>query len=241
MAITLAQARTCQSELLSKLSEDQYQLLLPMLDLIEVKIKDVLYRQGEPIEYAYFPCNCAQSSMVYMEDGGSVEVGTIGNESFTGIELLLNADLAIETVICQIPGYSLRMKAGDFKQAVERHPPFRHLLQRSAQAFLAQVAQSVACNRLHNVETRFARWLLITHDRVEKDEFFLTQEFMASMLGVHRPSVSLVAGIFQQAGIIKYSRGRISILDRARLEEASCECYAVARGHFKRLLDIPRG
>jgi CRP-like cAMP-binding protein len=241
MAITLAQARTCRSNLLSKLSDDQLQSLLPMLDMLQNNLKDVLYRQGEPIEYAYFPCNCAHSSLVYMEDGASVEVGTIGNEGFTGVELLLNADIAIETVICQIPGNSFRMTVRDFRQAVDNHSLFRQLLQQSAQAFLTQVAQSVACNRLHNIEMRFARWLLITHDRVESDDFFLTQEFMASMLGVHRPSVSLVAGVFQQAGIIKYSRGRIRILDRSRLEEASCECYSMARKQFKRLLDVPRG
>ncbi|MGV3741673.1 MAG: Crp/Fnr family transcriptional regulator [Burkholderiaceae bacterium] len=241
MVISLLQARTCQSQLLSRLPDDQYELILPMLDMVQTTLKEVLYRQGESIEYVYFPCNCGHSSMVYMEDGTMIEVGTVGNETFTGVELLFDAKVAIETVICQIPGFSMRMKVEDFRHAVDDQPAFRKLLQRSAQAYLAQVAQSAACNRLHSVDMRFARWLLISHDRVQSNEFALTQEFIASMLGVHRPSVSLVAGAFQQAGIIKYSRGRISILDRASLEDASCECYSTVRKQFKRLLDIAHG
>ena len=176
-----------------------------------------------------------------MEDGVGIEVGTCGNESFTGVELLLGATVAVETVSCQIPGHSLRMKVDDFRLTADNHLPFRRLLQCSAQGYLAQVSQSVACNRLHNVENRFARWLLITHDRVQGDEFALTQEFMAAMLGVHRPSDSLVAGMFQQAGIIKYTRGHVTILDRAKLEEASCECYGVVRKQYQRLLGVPHG
>jgi CRP-like cAMP-binding protein len=241
MAITLAQARRCQSCLLSKLSDEHVASLLPLLDAVETKVKDVLYEQGAPIHYVYFPCDCAHSCILYMENGAAIEIGTIGNESFTGIELLLNSDAAVEMLICQIPGRNLRMNVDDFRRAVESHPAFRDLLQRSAQGYLSQVSQSVACNRLHSMDMRFARWMLITHDRVQSDEFPMTQEFIATMLGVHRPSVSLVAGMFQQAGIIKYSRGKLRIDDRARLEKASCECYATVRRHFNRLLDVPHG
>jgi CRP-like cAMP-binding protein len=115
------------------------------------------------------------------------------------------------------------------------------ILKCSGQAYLAQVSQSVACNRLHSTDIRFARWLLVTHDRVEGNEFEITQEFLAAMLGVHRPSISVVAGLFQQAGIIQYTRGHMKILDRARLEESACECYAMVRGQFERLLGVPRG
>jgi CRP-like cAMP-binding protein len=176
-----------------------------------------------------------------MEEGNLIEVGIVGNESFTGVELLLDAIHAAETVVCRISGYSLRMKVDDFHHAVDTYPAFRHLLQCSAQVYLAQVFQSVACNRLHNVEERFARWLLITHDWVQGNEFALTQEFLAAMLGVHRPSVSLVPGMFQQAGVIQYKRGHIKILDRARLGEASCECYNVVRKRYEQLLGIPHG
>ena len=241
MAVQITQARACQNHLLSKLPDEQLHLLLPHLDWIQSKLKDVLYRQDDSLDYVYFPCNGAYSCIIDMEDGSGVEVGTIGNESFTGVELLLGAEKAVETVICQIPGNSLRMRVDDFRHAVDTNRRLCRMLQCSAQGYLAQVSQSVACNRLHSVEMRFARWLLLTHDRVQGDDMPLTQEFTAAMLGVHRPSVSLVAGVFQQAGIIKYSRGRLSILDRARLEEASCECYAIVRKKFERLLPIPRG
>lgn len=241
MSVALAQARQCQNQILTRLSDEQYQELLPMLDLVQTDLKDVLCRQGEPIQYAYFPCSGAQSCMVFLENGNMVEVGTVGNESFTNIELMVDATNATETIVCQIAGQSLRMKASDFKEVVGRMSQLRHLALCSAQAYLAQVSQSVACNRLHTVEMRFARWLLITHDRVQGDAFHLTQEFLAAMLGVHRPSVSLVAGMFQQAGIIRYSRGHMQILNREKLEEAACECYGVVRAKYQRLLNISRG
>ena len=241
MSITLAQGRQCQNHLLAKLTEEQFRPLLPFFDLVELKVKEVLVRQGDPIEYVYFPSNGAFSCIVYMEDGSGVEVGTIGNEGFTTVEMLLDATIATETVVCQVSGTSLRMSANDFRTVIPDSRAFSKILKCSGQAYLAQVSQSVACNRLHSTDIRFARWLLITHDRVQGDEFAITQEFLAAMLGVHRPSVSVVAGLFQQAGIIRYTRGRMKILDRARLEDSACECYAMVRGQFERLLGVPRG
>jgi CRP-like cAMP-binding protein len=188
-----------------------------------------------------FPTAGAFLCIVYMEDGSGVEVGTVGNEGFTNIEMLLDATIAIETVVCQVSGASLRMSADDFRTVIPDARALNKILKCSGQAYLAQVSQSVACNRLHSTDIRFARWLLITHDRVQGDEFEITQEFLAAMLGVHRPSVSVVAGLFQQAGIIRYTRGRMKILDRAKLEESACECYATVRGQFERLLGVPRG
>jgi CRP-like cAMP-binding protein len=241
MSITLAQGRQSKNHLLSKLTDEQFRPLLPFFDLVEVKFKDVLVRQGDPIEYVYFPTAGAFSCIVYMEDGSGVEVGTVGNEGFTNIEMLLDATIAIETVVCQVSGASLRMSADDFRTVMPDARALSKILKGSGQAYLAQVSQSVACNRLHSTDIRFARWLLITHDRVQGDEFEITQEFLAAMLGVHRPSVSVVAGQFQQAGIIRYTRGHMKILDRARLEESACECYATVRGQFERLLGVPRG
>lgn len=241
MSISLSQAQQCQNRLLSRLPDEHYQQLLPMLEPVQTKVRDVLCRQGQPFEYVYFPCNCAHSCTLYLEDGSMVEVGTIGNESHTNVEALLGATHAIETVVCQIAGQSLRMKVGDFKEAIKASPPLRHLAECCGQAYLAQVSQSVACNRMHTVEMRFARWLLVTHDRVQGNEFNLTQEFLAAMLGVHRPSVSLVAGVFQQAGLIKYSRGHMKILDRDKLEDTSCECYGSVRKQYQRLFGLPRG
>ena len=241
MSITLAQGRQSHNQLLSKLTDEQFRPLLPFFEFVDVKFKDVLVRQGDPIEYVYFPTAGAFSCIVYMEDGSGVEVGTVGNEGFTNIEMLLDATIAIETVVCQIAGSSLRMSANDFRTVIPDARALSKILKCSGQAYLAQVSQSVACNRLHSTDIRFARWLLITHDRVQGDEFEITQEFLAAMLGVHRPSISVVAGLFQQAGMIQYKRGRMKILDRAQLEDSACECYAMVRGQFERLLGVPRG
>lgn len=241
MSISLSPARQCENRLLSRLPDEHYQQLVPLLELVQTKVRDVLCRQGHLIEYIYFPCNCAHSCTLYMEDGSMVEVGTVGNESHSNAEVLLGATHSIETVVCQIAGQSLRMKVGDFKDALTKSAPLRNFAERCGQAYLAQVSQSVACNRLHTVEMRFARWLLVTHDRVQGNEFNLTQEFLAAMLGVHRPSVSLVAGVFQQAGLIRYSRGHMKILDREKLEDTSCECYGSVRKQYERLIGVPHG
>jgi CRP-like cAMP-binding protein len=237
MSITLAQGRQSGNYLLSKLTDEQFRPLLPFFELVEHKVKDVLV----PIAYVYFPSTGANSCIVDMEDGSSVEVGTIGNEGFTNVEMLMDAIVATETVICQITGVSLRISANDFRTLIPDARALHQILKCSGQAYLAQVSQSVACNRLHSTDIRFARWLLLTQDRAQSDEFFITQEFLATMLGVHRPSVSVVAGLFQQAGIIRYTRGQMKILDRAKLEESSCECYAMVRSQFERLLGMPRG
>jgi CRP-like cAMP-binding protein len=241
MSISLVQARHCHNHLLAKLTDEQFRPLLPMFEVIETKVGDVLLRQGQPIEYVYFPIYSTHSCMVYMENGSAVEVGTIGNESFTGIELLFDATLSAETLVCQIAGTNLRMSANDFQEVIGTARALTRILKCSGQAYLAQVSQSAACNRLHSTDMRFARWLLITHDRVQGDEFLITQEFLAAMLGVHRPNVSVVAGIFQQAGMIRYNRGHMKILDRAKLEESACECYAMVSSQFERLLGVRRG
>jgi CRP-like cAMP-binding protein len=241
MSITLSEARKFRNHLLDKLPDDELSSFLPLFELVESNVRDVITRQGAPIRHVYFPCNCALSCIVYMEGGNGVEVGTVGNEGFTCVEALFNAEIALETVVCQIAGLSLRMPIDDFQQVLSTPGRLNRLLHCSGQAYLSQLSQSVACNRLHSIDMRFARWMLITHDRVQGDEFSLTQEFLAAMLGVHRPSVSTVAGMFQQAGMIRYSRGRVKILDRALLEESSCECYAVVRNHAERLLGVARG
>jgi CRP-like cAMP-binding protein len=241
MSLTLLQVRACQNRLLAKLSDDQLEYLLSVSDMVETNVKEVLVQQGGPIEYAYFPCTSALSCLVFLEEGSFVEVGTVGNEGFTSMELLLDATFAVESLVCQIRGTSVRISVDAFRKAVGQSQPLRKLLRCSAQAYLSQVSQSVACNRMHSVDLRFARWLLVTHDRVEGNKFDLTQEFLAGMLGVHRPSISVVAGLFQQAGMIRYTRGHMEILDRSRLEESACECYSVVRKQFQRLLDLSYG
>ena len=241
MSLTLLQVRACQNRLLAKLSDDQLEYLLSVSDMVETNVREELVQQGEPIKYAYFPCTSALSCLVHLEEGSFVEVGTIGNEGFTSMELLLDATVAAESLVSPIPGMCVRVSVDAFMNAVSQSPPLRKLLRCSSQAYLCQVSQSVACNRMHSVDLRFARWLLVTHDRVEGNKFELTQEFLAGMLGVHRPSVSVVAGLFQQAGMIRYTRGHMEILDRPRLEESACECYGVVRKQFQRLLDVSYG
>lgn len=232
--------RPFSNHLLSLLPEDEFQRISSLLQPVRTDFKEVLFKRDNPIEYVYFPCDSVFSVLTFMQNGTAVEVGTVGNEGFSGIELLIGADTAIDTTICQVAGNSLRMRAADFKEAIHGDTVMRRLAERFLQAFLSQVSQSVACNRLHTIEERFSRWVLLTHDRVKGEHFHLTQEFLADMLGVHRPSVSLVAGAFQQAGLIKYTRGNLTILNRKGLEDASCECYAVVKKRLVQLLGLDR-
>jgi CRP-like cAMP-binding protein len=234
-----ASPNECSNFLLSQLPENEYQRLKPHLELMASPFKSVFYQRDQPIEYAYFPLTGEHSVLAVMEDGGAVEVGTVGYEGFSTVEILTGSDRALETVICQIPGETLKIPRSRFMEAIEGDTALRRLTYRYFQAYLALVSQSVACNRLHTTEERFARWLLMNHDRVTGDDIHITQEFLADMLGVHRPSVSLIARAFQQLGLIRYSRGVVTVLDRDGLEAASCECYAAVKRQFERALGKP--
>ena len=236
MSTSSARSDASCNRLLASLGDDEYRELAPDLQAVHLHRKEVVGERGKAAEYVYFPCGGVLSVLAYMQSGAAVEVGTIGKEGFFGLELLVGGAQWTETTVCQIEGRSLRMSASAFRDAIKDDTPLRRVGQRYLMAYLSLVSQSVACNRLHNIEERFARWMLMTHDRVDGDEFFLTQDFIADMLGVHRPSVSLVAGAYQQAGFIKYSRGWMQILDRAGLKEASCECYAASKSQFERVL-----
>ncbi|TFW05799.1 Crp/Fnr family transcriptional regulator [Oxalobacteraceae bacterium OM1] len=225
-----------KNRLLGLLSPQEWERLAPLLEPVNNDFRDVLQESGATVDYLHFPCDAAFSVLTFMRDGTAVEVATIGNEGFVGLELLVGAPAAVDTTICQVAGASLRMRAADFREAIAGDTPLRRILLQFLHAYLGQLSQSVACNRLHTIEERFSRWVLMTHDRVKSDRFYLTQEFLADMLGVHRPSVSLVAAAFQQAGMIRYSRGNLTILDRAALEHACCECYEAARVRFESLL-----
>lgn len=226
----------CANALLAALSAEEFHALEPQLQPIHLDIKTILGERGAPCEYVYFPCTCVLSMLVYMSNGTAVETGTAGKEGFCGIEILADGDRWAETVICQIDGDCLRMTVGDFRKAVAGNTALRRITQRYMLVYLNLVSQSVACNRLHSIEERFARWILMTHDRVNGNEFYLTQEFLSDMLGVHRPGVSLVAATFQQAGFLKYRRGNMEILNREGLEDTCCECYRVVNEQMKQLL-----
>jgi CRP-like cAMP-binding protein len=172
-----------------------------------------------------------------MADGSAVEVGTVGREGLVGLVIVLGGAASPTVTLCQIPGTARRITAERLAEAVEARPALRRLLLRYAQGYLTQVAQGAACNRLHGIEARCARWLLMTHDRVGgADTFPLKQEFLAVMLGVRRAGVTVAAGALQDAGLIRYRRGSIRVLDRAGLEAASCECYGLVREQYARLL-----
>src|SRR5689334_9896681 len=175
--------------------------------------------------------------LAHMEEGKLIEVATVGNEGMIGLPLFLGADLTPGTSFSQIPGDALRMSAEHFRSAISKHGPLTKMLHRYTQALMVQISQGNACNRIHSIEERCARWLLLCHDRVGQDEFTLTQEFLSQMLGVRRASVNLVAATFHQAGLIDYTRGRIRILDRQGLESASCQCYGLIRDEYNRMLE----
>jgi CRP-like cAMP-binding protein len=219
------------------MSEGDFDALAPHLELVDLELHQMLARQGERFTHAYFPEGAIISLVNRMADGGGVEVGTIGNEGMAGLPAYLGAEATESETFCQVAGPAVRVPVPALVEASAEHPSLRQLLNRYTQAYLSQIAQSAACNRLHDIERRCARWLLMTHDRVNRAKVFpLKQEFLAEMLGVRRAGVTVAAGALQEAGIIQYRRGAIRVLDREGLERAACECYAVVRQSFDRLI-----
>ncbi|MBZ9936946.1 Crp/Fnr family transcriptional regulator [Mesorhizobium sp. BR1-1-16] len=225
-----------KNKLLSKIPQQELEALIPNFDRVQLPLKMVLHEQLEPIEHVYFVERGVVSMVNEPEDGDIVEFATIGPEGMAGFPVLLNTPSVPNRAMVQIPGEALRMRVRDFQRALPHSPVLNRLLLRYLMALLNQVAQGASCNRLHEVSARCARWLLQTHDRVEGDTFPLTQEFLAQMLGVHRPSVSVAAAALQTGGLIQYGRGSITITDRKGLEAASCNCYELIKGEYDRLL-----
>ena len=188
------------------------------------------------VEAVLFPESGIVSLITTLDDGEQVEVGVVGREGLIGLPLVFGDDRSLVEARVQVEGTALRLDAAALRDGMEESPALRDVLLRYALAFQAQVTLTAGCNARHPIEQRLARWLLIAHDRAEGDEFPMTQEFMAMMLGVRRPGVSLAAGVLQKAGLIRYIRGRMAVTDRPGLEAASCECYHTARREFMRLL-----
>ena len=209
--------------------------IFDQLERVELSIREVLYDQGQRISYVYFPTSSAVSLISVMAEGRSVEIASVGPEGAVGVALVFGEDIAMARAIVQVPGEAWRMKPAAFQEALRSYPPFRTVLERYLYVLLITVARSGGCNALHTVEQRCARWLLSMHDRAKADQFVLTQEFLAEMLGVSRPRINVVAGTLQRAGLIRYARGRIRILDRSKLEAAACECYRLIREEQERL------
>lgn len=225
-----------RNRLLAALPSESHERLRPHLEPVQLAIRRVLWEPDALIRSVYFPRGCVLSVLVLLEEEAPVEAATIGREGMLGAPVALGAESSSAQVISQVPGEAARVPAAAFREAMARDGALSALMLRYAQALLEQTSQSVACNRRHAMEERCARWLLMTHDRVGADTFPLTHDFLAFMLGVRRASVTVAAGMLQQAGLIRYSRGRVVVLDRARLEEASCECYRVVRERSDRLL-----
>jgi CRP-like cAMP-binding protein len=224
------------NRLLGLLPPKDYERLRPHLEPVPLEHRMSLYRVHERIGFVYFIETGVGSLVNTMKNGDAAEVGTIGNEGVVGLPLVLNDDRAPTSVYVQVPGAGLRMKATLFNKELARSASMRTVMHRYAHAFFNQVAQSAACNHFHTLQQRCCRWLLMTHDRMQSDQFLLTQEFLAMMLGVQRTGVSAAAGGLQRAGLITYKRGNVTILDRRGLMRRSCECYGVSKKEFDRLL-----
>lgn len=225
-----------RNRLLRGLDPHIYARLVDEGESLELSARQVLWPAGAPIRSVYFPRSCAISLVVPLEGERPIEAATVGNEGFLGAPVALGVQATTIIAMAQVPGMGLRLPAATFARLLEQHEGLRLVMLAYAHTLMEQAAQTVACNRRHDLSERCARWLLMTHDRIGINPFLLTQEFMAVMLGVRRASVTVAAGALQQAGFIKYSRGRVEVLDREGLEGASCECYGVLAASYERSL-----
>lgn len=228
--------------LLATLPDAELAALAGDFDLIQAELRESVYRESEPIEDVIFPVSGVFSLVSEMQDGRGIEVATVGNEGMIGLPVFLQGTLtSAHHAFCQIPGEAFRMSARRFGDVLGRTEDgaLQGIMRRYTLALMAMISRAVACNALHSVQQRACRWLLQTHDRMGRDEFILTQEFLAQMLAVTRPSVNEVARQLQEEGAIEYTRGHVTVLDRAKLEQQTCECYGVIRNEFRRLLEQP--
>ena len=222
------------NRLLAALPPEVLQHLAPNLETVPIRNREVVQPIGRLAEHVYFPHSGMGSIVIHMKGGVNVEAATVGNEGALGISYVLGDTLATEEMMIQLPGEASRLRIKVLRAEFDRDERLRMLLLRYAQLLMGQIAQGSGCNRVHPIEGRCARWLLSTHDRVAGDQFPLTQDFLALMLGVRRAGVSVAQQALQQHGLIQYTRGQVTILDRAGLEEFTCECYGVIRERFDR-------
>lgn len=224
-----------RNRLLSGLPSEDRERLLASLQPMTFALGDVVYEPGEQLAHIYFPTSSVVSLLYTMEDGSTAEMGLAGNDGVVGVALFLGGDTTPNRAVVQVAGQALRMPARVLREEFSRGGSVQHVLLRYTQSLITQISQTAVCNRLHSVEKRLARWLLLCQDRVDSDQLPMTQEFISNMLGGRRESVTVAAGRLQDAGLIHYSRGHITILDRPGLETAVCECYQIVRAEFERL------
>jgi CRP-like cAMP-binding protein len=228
-----------QNHLLDALPASDYERLRPHLQLVALTLGEVLYEPGVKLRYVYFPTTAIVSLLYVMENGASAEIAVMGNEGILGISLFMGGETTPSRAVVQSAGFAYRLKAKMIKAEFGRFGPTMQLLLRYTQALITQMAQTAVCNRHHSVDQQLCRWLLLSLDRLASDDLVMTQELIANMLGVRREGVTEAAGKLQEAGIVRYRRGRITVLDRPGLEARSCECYQVVKTEFDRLLPYP--
>jgi CRP-like cAMP-binding protein len=233
-----------QNNLLGILHLDEYERLSPNLELVQMPLGKVIYESGDELHHAYFPTTCIVSLLYVMENGASAEIAVVGNDGIIGVALFMGGGTMPNRAVVQSAGYAYRLRARHLMQEFDRFGGRRYgtlhdLLLRYTQALITQMAQTAVCNRHHSVDQQLCRWLLLSLDRLASNELTMTQELIANMLGVRREGVTEAAGKLQLAGLIEYSRGHITVLDRPGLEARVCECYQVVRTEFDRLLPPP--
>ena len=225
-----------ENHLLAALPTYIQQSWLSQLEPVQMPLGEVLYESGVTLTHVYFPTTAIVSLLYVMEDGASAEIAVVGNEGIVGISLFMGGESTPSRAVVQSAGQGFRLKAQVLKEEFNRAGPVLHLLLRYTQALITQMAQTAVCNRHHSLDQQLCRWLLLSLDRLKGDELVMTQELIANMLGVRREGVTEAALKLQSAGLIRYARGRITVLDRAGLEQRTCECYAVVKKEYDRLL-----
>ena len=230
-----------QNHLLAALLPAEFERLSPHLELVPMRLGEILYEPGGQMQHAYFPTTSIVSLHYVMESGASAETAGVGNEGVVGISLFMGGDSTPSSAVVQTAGHAYRLAGRLLKQEFNRAGSMQHLMLRYTQALITQMIQTAACNRHHSIEQQLCRWLLLTLDRLPSQELIMTQELVASMLGVRREGITQAAGNLQQAGLIRYRRGHIAVADRSGLEVRACECYAVVKKELGRLLsDVKR-
>ncbi|MDC7690350.1 Crp/Fnr family transcriptional regulator [Vogesella indigofera] len=225
-----------QNHLLGALPAEVLERLLPHFELIELPLGKVMYESGDALRHVFFPTDAIVSLLYVMESGSSAEISVVGNEGMVGIAVFMGGESTPSRAIVQSAGYAFRLSGSHFKNEVNRHAELLQLMLRYTQALITQMAQTAVCNRHHSIDQQLCRWLLLSLDRLPSNQLTMTQELIANMLGVRREGVTDAAGKLQRLGVIEYSRGHITVLDRPQLEQLCCECYAVVKKETDRLL-----
>jgi CRP-like cAMP-binding protein len=228
------------NRLLAAIPDAEYQALVPALERVVMPLGEAVYESGGPQGFVYFPTSSIVSLLYVLKDGATAEIAVTGNEGLVGISLFMGGETTPSRAVVQSAGEGYRLRASVLKKEFERGGALQHLLLRYTQALITQMAQTAVCNRHHSVDQQLCRWLLLSLDRLASDRLVMTQELIANMLGVRREGVTEAAGKLQAEGLIEYSRGKITVVDRKRLEKRVCECYAVVRKEYDRLLPEAR-